>query len=133
MSRILITGASGFLGSWIISSLIHRGIHVIATDITDDHHRLDMIHPQIEDNLIDHRVCDVADPAAVERVIEETSPDAIIHLAALQIPTCRANPVAGARVNVIGHINIFEAARKFGISKIVYTSSIAARRRPCRK
>jgi nucleoside-diphosphate-sugar epimerase len=127
--RILITGASGFLGSWIISTLVDNGIEVIATDITGDHHRLDMIHPNIPDNRIDYRICDVADPSAIEALINETVPDVIIHLAALQIPTCRENPAAGAQVNVIGHVNIFEAARKFGISKIIYTSSIAAKPR----
>lgn len=39
------------------------------------------------------------------------APDAIIHLAGLQMPTCRANPVLGARVNVIGTLNVFEAAK----------------------
>jgi nucleoside-diphosphate-sugar epimerase len=51
---------------------------------------------------------------------------AIIHLAALQVPFCKADPVAGARVNVVGTINVFEAARKLGIKRISYASSIAA-------
>ena len=36
----------------------------------------------------------------------------IIHLAALQLPFCKADPVAGARVNVVGTVNIFEAAKR---------------------
>jgi nucleoside-diphosphate-sugar epimerase len=49
----------------------------------------------------------------------------ILHLAALQVPFCRANPILGAQVNVTGTINVFEAARAVGISHLAYASSIA--------
>ena len=127
--RILITGATGFLGSWIISGLVDSGIPVIATDISDDHHRLNELRPDLSDGLVDTRNCDVTDAAALEQFITETRPTGIIHLAALQIPECRTRPVAGAMVNVVGHINIFEAARKHGVRKVIYTSSIAAKPR----
>jgi nucleoside-diphosphate-sugar epimerase len=50
----------------------------------------------------------------------------VIHLAALQVPFCKADPVAGAKVNVVGTVNVFEAARRLGIARIAYASSIAA-------
>lgn len=127
--RILMTGATGFLGSWIISGLVDAGIRVIASDISDDHHRLEELRPDLPRGMVDYRVCDVTDATALEALIEETRPTGIIHLAALQIPVCRVKPAAGAMVNVVGHINIFEAARKFGIRRIIYTSSIAAKPR----
>ncbi|MEZ4717232.1 MAG: NAD-dependent epimerase/dehydratase family protein [Caldilineaceae bacterium] len=49
----------------------------------------------------------------------------IIHLAALQVPFCKADPVAGARVNVVGTVNVFEAAKAAGLGQVVYASSIA--------
>jgi nucleoside-diphosphate-sugar epimerase len=57
-------------------------------------------------------------------------PDGIIHLAALQVPTCKANPVLGARVNVIGTLQVFEAAKALKakgdrVPTIVYASSAA--------
>lgn len=60
----------------------------------------------------------------------ELEPDAVIHLAGLQIPTCRQNPVLGARVNVIGTLNVFEAAKALKAAgkkpfSIVYASSAA--------
>src|SRR5581483_8995825 len=47
----------------------------------------------------------------------------LVHLAGLQVPTCKADPVAGAFVNVIGTLNLFEAARALGVERIVYASS----------
>jgi nucleoside-diphosphate-sugar epimerase len=49
-----------------------------------------------------------------------------VHLAALQVPFCKADPVAGAKVNVVGTVNVLEAARKLGIRRLTYASSIAA-------
>lgn len=128
-NKIFITGATGFLGSWIIAGLVGRGINVVATDISADHHRLELIKPDLPADLVDFRTCDVTDAAALEGLIAETKPTGIIHLAALQIPQCRDMPALGAAINIGGHINIFEAARKFNIDRILYTSSIAAKPR----
>jgi UDP-glucuronate 4-epimerase len=49
----------------------------------------------------------------------------LIHLAALQVPFCKATPVLGAQVNVVGTVNIFQAAKRCGIKQVVYASSIA--------
>lgn len=127
--KIFITGATGFLGSWLIAGLVERGIRVVATDISSDHRRLDLIKPDLPEGLVDFRTCDVTDAAALEGLIAETEPTGIIHLAALQIPQCREMPALGAAINIGGHINIFEAARKNGIDRIIYTSSIAAKPR----
>lgn len=127
--KVFITGATGFLGSWIISRLADRGIDVVATDISSDFRRLDLLKPALPEGAIDFRICDVRDAEALDALIAETKPTAIIHLAALQIPQCRANPALGAAINIGGHINILEAARKNGIDRIIYTSSIAAKPR----
>ena len=49
----------------------------------------------------------------------------MIHLAGLQVPTCKADPVTGALVNVAGTLNVFEAAKTIGIKRVVYASSAA--------
>ncbi|MBB4303468.1 nucleoside-diphosphate-sugar epimerase [Rhodobium orientis] len=126
---VLITGATGFLGSWIIARLLSTGSKVVATDVTDDRSRIDSLVPPADQGAIDWRHCDVSDGYAVDALFAEVAPAAVIHLAALQIPACRANPVACARVNIIGQINVFEAARKHGVGNLVYTSSIAAKPR----
>jgi nucleoside-diphosphate-sugar epimerase len=70
---------------------------------------------------------DITDGGVVSRVVEEREITNIIHLAGLQVPTCRANPRLGATVNVIGTINIFEAAKDSGrrVKRIAYASSAA--------
>ncbi len=126
---VLVTGATGFLGSWIIADLLRANRPVVAVDIKRDHGRLRALMDEIPAGLLETCVCDVTDTAAVDRLIAEKQPSSIIHLAALMIPACAADPVAGAMVNIIGHINIFEAARRNDIAHVVYTSSIAAKPR----
>lgn len=127
--RILITGATGFLGSWTIARLLEGRAHVIATDVSDDYRRLGLLCPDLPEGRVTFRRCDVTDAAALDGLIAETRPTGIIHLAALQIPQCRERPALGATVNIIGHINILEAARRHGIARVIYTSSIAAKPR----
>jgi nucleoside-diphosphate-sugar epimerase len=69
---------------------------------------------------------DISDPDTVSKAVRASGARAIIHLAALQVPFCKADPIAGAQVNVVGTINVFEAARALGIKRIAYASSIAA-------
>jgi nucleoside-diphosphate-sugar epimerase len=60
-------------------------------------------------------------------VLDEHAISHVIHLAGLQVPTCRTNPLLGARVNVLGTLAVFEAVRLAGpsIQRLVYASSAA--------
>jgi nucleoside-diphosphate-sugar epimerase len=71
---------------------------------------------------------DVTDLAALERVMDEHDVTNVIHLAALQVPFVREDPVLGSRVNVTGTVNVLEAVRRRGdrMGPVVYASSIAA-------
>ncbi len=74
---------------------------------------------------------DVADLAGLERVIDEHDVTSVIHLAALQAPYCAADPVLGARVNVVGTVAVFEAVRRAGLTTTIsYASSAAAASAP---
>ena len=68
---------------------------------------------------------DIADPAALGACMDQHGVDHIVHLAGLQVPFCRADPMAGARVNVLGTVNVFEEAAKRGIQRVAYASSAA--------
>ncbi|QQS48286.1 MAG: NAD(P)-dependent oxidoreductase [Acidobacteriota bacterium] len=123
----LVTGAHGFIGSWIVKRLVARGIRVVAIDRDSDPHRLRLIMDEDEIDRMTFYECDITDGDQVSRVVEENGITHIIHLAGLQVPTCRANPRLGAMVNVIGTINVFEAAGNSGgrVKRIAYASSAA--------
>ncbi|MBV9790033.1 MAG: SDR family oxidoreductase, partial [Chloroflexi bacterium] len=61
----------------------------------------------------------------VEDALTESDATHIIHLAALQVPFCKADPSLGARVNVVGTANVFEAVKRHGLQRVVYASSAA--------
>ena len=123
---VLVTGAGGCIGSWVLSQLASAGVPACAFDLTDNRTRPRLLIPEHELATIQWRTGDIADTAAVIQTLEAIKPCAIIHLAALQVPFCKADPIAGAKVNVVGTVNIFEAARKLGIKRLAYASSVAA-------
>jgi nucleoside-diphosphate-sugar epimerase len=123
---VLVTGAGGCIGSWVLSLLARSGVQACAFDLSEDKRRPRLLIEEKDVAKIAWRVGDISDGGAVMRVLEEVRPCAVIHLAALQVPFCKADPVAGAKVNVVGTVNVFEAARKLGIKRLAYASSIAA-------
>ena len=68
---------------------------------------------------------DITDVSAVRSALEASGAPRIIHLAGLQVPTCKVDPVAGAFVNVIGTLNVLESAKVIGAERVVYASSAA--------
>ncbi len=120
--RFLVTGANGCIGAWVVKLLQAEGTDVVAFDLSTDEHRHRLINGgDIPDVQWMH-----GDLTAQNDVISAAEGVThIVHLAALQIPLCRANPAGGAAVNVTGTVNVFEAAKKHGVSQIVQASSIA--------
>jgi UDP-glucuronate 4-epimerase len=123
--HFLVTGAAGCIGAWVLRNLIHEGTPVTVLDLAKDHHRLLLVLNDEEIAKIDFILGDVSDYATVETAIQSSGANRIIHLAALQLPFCKADPVAGARVNVVGTVNIFEAVKRIGLKNLVYASSTA--------
>lgn len=125
--RFLVTGALGCIGAWTIRALREEGVDVIAVNRSLGLDRLRLVIERDDLSDVVFEQCDITDKAALDRVFETHEPTHVIHLAALQIPFCRADPSRGAQVNVQGHINIFEAvrARKEKIQGLVYSGSVA--------
>ncbi len=124
--RFLVTGALGCIGAWTVRQLIAEGVPVVAFDLSDDLHRLELVlEPDALAQLVRVRG-DITNLAAVEAALDEHDITHVVHLAALQVPFCRADPPLGALVNVVGTVNIFEAAKRRAdrIRGLVYTSSI---------
>ncbi len=123
---VLVTGAGGCIGSWVLALLARAGVPACALDLTEDKRRPRLLIEERELEKIRWRTGDISDFETVVRTLEAVRPCAIIHLAALQVPFCKADPVAGAKVNVVGTVDVFEAARRLGIRRLAYASSIAA-------
>jgi nucleoside-diphosphate-sugar epimerase len=94
-------------------------------DRSDDSRRLKTI--MNDDDLARVRFVtgDITDVNAVRGALEGSGARRVIHLAGLQVPTCKADPINGALVNVVGTINLFEASRLLGVEGVVYASSAA--------
>ena len=123
----LVTGAHGCIGAWTVRRLLEADARVVIFDCSPDARRLRLIMNDEEIARAHMVTGDITEAEAVLPVIEKFAVTHIIHLAGLQVPLCRANPRAGAMVNVVGTINVFEAARQAPslISNIVYASSAA--------
>jgi nucleoside-diphosphate-sugar epimerase len=123
---VLVTGAGGCIGSWTLALLIHAGVPAVAFDLSDDQRRPRLLMTEAELAKVPWVTGDIADTEAVTNAVAQHDIRSIIHLAALQVPFCKADPVAGAKVNVVGTVNVFEAARGCGVNRLAYASSIAA-------
>ncbi len=125
--RVLITGGYGFIGAWIARNLLANGDDVFVYDLKEDARRLSLILPPQDVQKVRFVQGDVTDLLAVTKAITDNQITHIIHLAGLQVPTCRADPILGAKVNVLGTLSLFEAIRATGsqIQRLVYASSAA--------
>jgi nucleoside-diphosphate-sugar epimerase len=123
--RYFLTGALGCIGAWVVKALLDRGDEVVVFDAARDDRRLTAILDDEARAAITFVNGNVTDGAAVAAALERSGAARIIHLAGLQVPACRANPPLGALVNVVGTLNVFEAARGLGLNRVVYASSAA--------
>jgi nucleoside-diphosphate-sugar epimerase len=119
--KILVTGAGGFIGAWMLRALLAEGYRPVVFDLK-------------EDRRLAAEICGEPAAAALEWVcgdIRDLNPlrdaaagtEAIIHLAGLLTPGCRANPRLGAEVNLIGLLNVFAVAKDLAHDRVLYMSS----------
>jgi nucleoside-diphosphate-sugar epimerase len=120
-----MTGALGCIGAWVVKALVERGDRPVVFDQSRDRRRLEAIIDAAHLARVTFVQGDVTDGAAVRDALEASGATRIIHLAGLQVPTCRADPARGALVNVLGTLHVFEAARALGAVCVVYASSAA--------
>jgi len=128
--RFFVAGGQGFIGSWIIEHLCNdiKPAKIILMDLKPDDSIVDQIVSPENKKRVERLYGDVTNTKWIVEEIVKANPTHIITLAALQIPTCKVNPVLGATVNVVGLINVFEAAKvlkeKTGKApKVVFASS----------
>ncbi len=123
---VLVTGAGGCIGAWVLAILTRSGVSCVAADLQDNRARPALVMGEAAAEALTWEHCDVTDASQLDALVEKHGIGAIIHLAGLQVPFCAANPALGARVNVEGTINILQTARTAGIKRLCYASSVAS-------
>jgi UDP-glucose 4-epimerase len=116
--KLLVTGALGVNGAWVVRALLEQGHDVVGTDVRPDWTLLEDLRGDFE--LLEVDVCDVD---ALERVVRERGIEVVAHLAAI-VPA-QADPHRAFAVNAQGTVNALEAARRAGTRRVVFTSSRA--------
>ncbi|MDO8431041.1 MAG: NAD-dependent epimerase/dehydratase family protein [Candidatus Binatus sp.] len=117
--RIVVTGGAGFIGSHTVDALVAAGADEIF--VLDD-------LSSGKRNQVNTRAAffqvDLRDAAAVKAVVEKTRPEAIIHCAAqMDVRRSVADPAFDAQVNVVGFLNLIEAARQQGLRRVILSST----------
>lgn len=102
--RSLIIGAAGFVGYYLANELLNNGDEVYCTKL--NHEKIDNSKAKVVD-------LDICDAMAVKTVLAEVKPDAIYHLAAQSsVALSWKRPALTAQINIVGTINVLEAARE---------------------
>ena len=123
-STVLVTGGTGFIGSYVAKDLVEHGHDVVAFDLSTDERILEKVG--VADD-VETRRGDVSDSTDVVSAIADTGTTHIVHLAALLTNTAEENPRAALEVNVEGTSNVFEAARTLDdqVERVAWASSAA--------
>jgi len=129
---ILVTGAAGFIGAELCRQLVARGDHVVGIDNMNDYYpvslkedRLASIRqlPGAAERFVFDRV-DFSDDAALKSAMQGLEIERIAHLGAQAgVRYSLENPLAYAKSNLVGHLNMLELARERGVAHLVYASS----------
>ena len=122
MARLLVTGGAGFIGCHLVRAGLERGYEVVVLDdfSTGLRSNLTEVLPQIR--LVEGSL---VDPKAVAEAVAGV--DLVLHEAALpSVPKSLAFPVKTHMANVVGTLNLLEAARKAGVGRLVYAASSSA-------
>src|SRR5215216_5299624 len=118
--KVLVTGGAGFIGSHVVDTLIEAGHHAVIVDNLWEHGggKMENVNPKASFHTMDIR------DAALQKVFEEEQPEAICHLAAQHsVKISTDDPVHDASVNILGLINLLQNATRFGVRKVIFSSS----------
>ncbi len=117
MSKIIVTGGAGFIGSNLVDRLITDGQEVLVIDNLSSGKK-SYLNPQAKFSKLDIR------SSKIERVFKNFKPDYVFHLAAqIDVRISVDNPQLDTDINVLGGLNILEACRQNKVKKIIFSST----------
>lgn len=122
---VLVTGGSGFIGTWVLHELLSRGATPVVVDVQPGGDRWRRVLGGRAGEIV-WADAPLTDCDRLHAVIDRHGVTHVIHLAALLTPACQQDPWLGLQVNVVGSVAVFEAARRSGrVQAISYASSYA--------
>lgn len=107
--RVLVLGAAGFVGRNILNGLKDSEFEIISSDIVD------------LDSSTQHIKINITDLAEIKKVVDDV--DIVVHLAVHSLTASFKDSLMNANVNIMGTLNILEAARLSGVKKVIFTSA----------
>ncbi len=117
--RVLVTGGAGFIGSHTVDALVATGAHQVSILDNLCAGKREQINPRAAFYLADLR-----DAQAVTKAVEHERPEVIVHLAAqMDVRRSVADPAFDAQVNLVGFLNLMEAARECGLKRVIFAST----------
>jgi UDP-glucose 4-epimerase len=117
--KILVTGGAGFIGSHTVDALVASGNHQVSIIDNLSAGKRHQVNPAVHFHELDLRDAD-----GVRRVIAAETPEVIVHLAAqMDVRRSVADPPYDAHVNVVGFLNLMEAARQHGLRRVIFSST----------
>src|SRR5882724_9276598 len=121
MSKYVVTGGAGFIGSALVRMLLAEGSVAVIDNLLSGHERN---LEEVKDRIELHKL-DIRDAAAIAPVIKGA--DVVFHLAAIpSVPRSIDDPVPSHEVNIDGAFNVFRAAAQGGVRRVVYAASSSA-------
>lgn len=118
---ILVTGGSGLVGAYAAAMLLERGERPVIFDIAPNQRLLEAVGVDL--NRVTFIRGDMMDLPAILSALREEDCDRIIHLAAFLGEEVQRRPYSGVRLNFMGTVNVFEAARLEKVTRVVFPSS----------
>lgn len=117
--RLLVTGGAGFIGSNTVDALIAEGLAEVAVLDNLSAGKRSQLNPKAR-----FHEADLRDASKLQRIIAEERPEVIIHLAAqMDVRRSVADPQFDAQVNLVGFLNLMEAARQHGLKRVIFSST----------
>jgi UDP-glucuronate 4-epimerase len=126
--KVLVTGAAGFIGMSCAIRFLERGDNVVGLDNLNDYYDPKLKSARLKQlkkysNFSFHGV-DINEKLSVDNIFEETSPEAVLNLAAqVGVRYSLENPSSYVSTNLMGFVNILEACRQWNVQHLVYASS----------
>ena len=115
--NILVTGGAGFIGSHVVDAFVGAGHRVAIVDDVSTGKRA-RVHPAARLHVMDLRSDRLAE------VFESERPEVVAHLAAqAAVRRSVSDPIFDAGVNIMGSLNLLDCCRRFGVARVIYSSS----------